>query len=299
MSSVPGERWGVDAKTIVGTNEGRALGSVFGGVHVNPNVDVFAGGTYSTQENYQDGTGYEVANTGNRLSAGIGKITVRPADGHEVKLGAIYQEDLYSVGQPPRRAGDPNSTNPNGTNSLGGTSIYKTNLQNYTTTRRLEILEARRQAVRLGRQGLLEPDGQRPDKDVPYQHDAERAYCGPGIPGNAVSGCIGSRRGYLLDTVGFDVHNTSRFEVGDWRNAITYGVDAFQDKVITNDTSGTSEITTPGGRRTVSGGFVQWKANYSTLLEIGQRASLRQLQAGIRQRRRRAATGCRRRSRSA
>jgi hemoglobin/transferrin/lactoferrin receptor protein len=30
----PGERWGVDAKTILGTNYGRALGSVFGGVHV-------------------------------------------------------------------------------------------------------------------------------------------------------------------------------------------------------------------------------------------------------------------------
>ena len=108
--------------------------SVFGGVHVNPNVDVFAGGTYSTQESYRDGTGYEVANTGNRLSAGLAKLTVRPADGHEVKLGTIFQEDLYSVGQPPRRAGDPNSTNPNGANSLGGTSIYKTDVKNYTTT---------------------------------------------------------------------------------------------------------------------------------------------------------------------
>ena len=111
----PGERWGVDAKTILGTNYGRALGSVFGGVHVNPNVDVFAGGTYSTQESYKDGTGFEVANTGNRLTAGIAKLTVRPADGHEVKLGTIFQEDLFSVGQPPRRAGDPNSTNPSGT----------------------------------------------------------------------------------------------------------------------------------------------------------------------------------------
>ena len=110
----PGEGWGVDAKTILGTNYGRALGSVFGGVHVNPNVDVFAGGTYSTQESYKDGTGFEVANTGNRLTAGIAKLTVRPADGHEVKLGTIFQEDLFSVGQPPRRAGDPNSTNPNG-----------------------------------------------------------------------------------------------------------------------------------------------------------------------------------------
>ena len=76
---------------------------------------MFAGGTYSTQENYRDGTGYEVANTGNRLSAGIAKLTVRPADGHEVKLGTIFQEDIFRVGQPPRRVGDPNSTNANGT----------------------------------------------------------------------------------------------------------------------------------------------------------------------------------------
>ncbi len=94
------------------------------------------------------------------------------------------------------------------------------------------------------------------------------AFCGPGIPGNPVSGCIGSVRGYQLDTVGFDLHNTSRFEVADWRNAITYGVDGFQDNVKTNDLRGTSDITTPGGRRTVSGGFVQWRANYTSLLEV-------------------------------
>ncbi len=39
----PGETWGVDVNSIIGSNHGRALGSFFGGVHVNPNVDVFAG----------------------------------------------------------------------------------------------------------------------------------------------------------------------------------------------------------------------------------------------------------------
>ena len=77
-----------------------------------------------------------------------------------------------------------------------------------------------------------------------------------------------SNRGYLLDTVGVDVHNTSRFETYDWRHAVTYGLDAFQDKVVTADLRGTSEVTTPGGQRTVSGGFVQWKANYTSLLEV-------------------------------
>ena len=262
----PGERWGVDAKTILGTNYGRALGSVFGGVHVNPNVDVFAGGTYSTQESYKDGTGFEVANTGNRLTAGIAKLTVRPADGHEVKLGTIFQEDLFSVGQPPRRAGDPNSTNANGTNNLNGTSIYRSDVKNYTTT--------------LGWK-YSQPDDKWFDWDakvywnrtendqIKTGHTSATAstYCG-GVPGNAVSGCIGSNRGYQLDTIGVDVHNTTRFETYDWRHAVTYGLDAFQDKVATNDLRGTSDVTTPGGQRTVSGGFVQWKANYTSLLEV-------------------------------
>jgi hemoglobin/transferrin/lactoferrin receptor protein len=263
-----GERWGVDVNSIIGSNYGRALGSAFGGVHVNPNVDVFAGGTYSTQENYRDGTGYEVANTGNRLTAGIAKLTVRPADGHEVKLGTIFQEDIYSVGQPPRRAGDPNTTNLNGTNNLGGTSIYASNVKNYTTT--------------LGWK-YSQPDDKLFDWDAKvYWNRTENdqiktahtsttpnaAFCGPGVPGNAVSGCIGSNRGYLLDTIGVDVYNTSRFETGDWRHAVTYGLDAFQDKVTTNDLRGTSDVTTPGGTRTVSGGFVQWKANYTSMLEM-------------------------------
>jgi hemoglobin/transferrin/lactoferrin receptor protein len=261
----PGERWGVDAKTILGTNQGRALGSVFGGVHVNPNVDVFAGGTYSTQESYKDGTGFEVANTGNRLTAGIAKLTVRPADGHEVKLGTVFQEDLYNVGQPPRRAGDPNSTNPNGVFSGNGTSIYHSDVKNYTTT--------------LGWK-YSQPDDKWFDWDAKvYWNRTENdqiktfhtsttpsAFCG-GVPGNAVSGCIGDNRGYRLDTVGVDVYNTTRFETYDWRHAVTYGLDAFQDKVASNDLRGTSDVTTPGGQRTVSGGFVQWKATYSNLLE--------------------------------
>ncbi|MET0879541.1 MAG: TonB-dependent hemoglobin/transferrin/lactoferrin family receptor [Tardiphaga sp.] len=263
----PGEVWGVDVNSVIGSNYGRALGSAFGGVRVNPNVDVFAGGTYSTQENYRDGTGFEVANTGNRLSSGIAKLTVRPADGHEVKLGTIFQEDIYSVGQPARRAGDPNSTNANGTNNLGGTSIYATNVKNYTTT--------------LGWK-YSQPDDRLFDWDAKiYWNRTENdqvktfnttatpnvAFCG-GLPGNPVTGCVGSNRSYLLDTFGIDVHNTSRFETGDWRHAVTYGFDAFQDKVTTADIKGTSDVTTPAGKRTVSGGFAQWKANYTSWLEV-------------------------------
>ncbi len=63
----PGERWGVDVNSIIGSNYGRALGSIFGGVKVNPNVDVFAGGTYSTQEDYRDGTNFKGRQHGEQI----------------------------------------------------------------------------------------------------------------------------------------------------------------------------------------------------------------------------------------
>ncbi len=84
-----------------------------------------------TQDNYKDGLGVTVENTAQRLSAGIAKLTVRPADGHEVKLGGIFQEDVYDVGQPRRALGLP-FTQPGSAGN--GTSVYATNLKNYTTT---------------------------------------------------------------------------------------------------------------------------------------------------------------------
>ncbi len=51
----PGERWGVDISGVLRHQQGRGIGSVFGGVRVNPDVDVFGGAVYRTQGNYKDG----------------------------------------------------------------------------------------------------------------------------------------------------------------------------------------------------------------------------------------------------
>lgn len=265
-----GERWGVDVHSMIGSNNSRALGSIFAGVRVNPNVDIFAGGTYSTQGNYRDGTDYTVANTWNRLSSGIGKLTVRPADGHEVKLSTIFQENIYNVGQPARPAGAPNSK---GGAASTGTSIYATNVKNYTTALgwkysqpddKLFDWDAKiywnrtdNDQTKIAHNGAFSTGGPFPSRCVPL-----------GVPGNNITGCVGDARSYRIDTLGFDAHNTSRFEFGDWRNALTYGFDGFRDDVSTADANGNSNITTPGGERTVTGGFVQWKGNYTSLLEV-------------------------------
>ena len=259
----PGERWGVDMTGSGGTNSARGLGSIFGGVRADPNVDVFGGAVYRTQGNYKDGNGTEIGNTGNELAAGLMKVTVRPADGHEIKFGGIFQDYRYSIGQQNR--GPTTTSAPPA--AIAGTSVYASDAKNYTGTVTWKYNK---------------PDdnlwdwnmslyGNRTDNDQIKTYN-NRISTGGGVcttsnPGNNISGCVGDKRGYVLDTLGIDVNNTTRFNVADWRNAVTLGVDAFQDDVKTSDSRGNSNVTTPSGLRTVSGGFAQLKQNYSTWFE--------------------------------
>ncbi|MGY8709086.1 TonB-dependent hemoglobin/transferrin/lactoferrin family receptor [Bradyrhizobium sp. 18BD] len=258
----PGERWGVDLSGSYGTNNNRGLGSVFGGVRATPDVDIFGGAVYRTQGNYKDGNGTEIGNTNNQVEAGLLKLTVRPALGHEVKFGATFQDYQYTIGQM--------NTGPVATAAqralYQGSSVYASDTKNYTGTLTWNYS--------LPSDNLFDSHvsiyGNRTDNDqtkIYHYSTSGAAYCGAGNVGNNISGCVGDKRGYGLNTFGFDANNTTRFNVGDWRNAVTYGVDAFQDDVITTDSRGNSNITTPSGIRTVSGGFMQLKQNYGTWFE--------------------------------
>ncbi|WP_271574812.1 TonB-dependent hemoglobin/transferrin/lactoferrin family receptor [Bradyrhizobium sp. CCBAU 11361] len=257
----PGERWGVDLSGSYGSNNNRGLGSVFGGVRATPDVDIFGGAVYRTQGNYKDGNGTEIGNTGNQVEAGLMKLTVRPALGHEVKFGAVFQDHQYDIGQFNRGP----TTNPALIALNRGSSVYASDAKNYTGTITWNYA--------LPSDNLFDWHmsvyGNRTDNDQTKTYHygtTPSAFCNGGL-GNNVSGCVGDKRGYVLNTYGIDANNTTRFNVGDWRNALTWGVDAFQDDVITTDSRGNSNITTPSGIRTVSGGFLQLKQNYSTWFE--------------------------------
>ncbi|MBR0949613.1 TonB-dependent hemoglobin/transferrin/lactoferrin family receptor [Bradyrhizobium canariense] len=257
----PGERWGVDLSGSYGSNNNRGLGSVFGGVRATPDVDIFGGAVYRTQGNYKDGNGTEIGNTGNQVESGLMKLTVRPALGHEVKFGAVFQDYQYDIGQFNR---GPTST-PALVALNRGSSVYASDAKTYTGTITWNYA--------LPSDNLFDWHmsvyGNRTDNDQTKTYHygtTASAYCNGGF-GNNVSGCVGDKRGYVLNTYGVDANNTTRFNVGDWRNALTYGVDAFQDDVVTTDSRGNSNITTPSGIRTVSGGFLQLKQNYGTWFE--------------------------------
>ena len=260
----PGERWGVDMTGSYGSNKDRGLGSIFGGVRANPNVDIFGGAVYRTQGNYKDGAGTEIGNTGNEIAGGLMKLTVRPAEGHEIKLGGVFQDYQYNIGQQNR--GPTTTAAPLA--AIAGTSVYASDTKNYTGTLTWKYSKPDDNWF----DWVATVYGNRTENDQVKTYN-NRITTGGGIctlanPGNNISGCVGDRRGYLLDTVGIDVNNTTRFNVAGIRNAFTYGFDAFQDNVSTSDSRGNSNITTPGGQRTVSGGFAQLKQNYSTWLEV-------------------------------
>jgi hemoglobin/transferrin/lactoferrin receptor protein len=260
----PGERWGVDVGGSYGSNNNRGLGSVFGGVRVDPTVDVFGGAVYRTQGNYKDGDGTEIGNTGNDIAAGLIKLTVRPADGHEIKFGGIFQDYQYNVGQMNR--GPTTTAAPAA--GIAGSSVYGSTAKTYTGTMTWKY--SRPDDMLFDWSATLY--GNRTDNDQVKTYNnritAGSGTCTLANPGNNISGCVGDRRGYLLDTIGVDVNNTSRFDFGGWRNAVTYGFDVFNDKVSTWDSRGNSNITTPSGERTVGGGFIQLKNNYSSWLEV-------------------------------
>jgi hemoglobin/transferrin/lactoferrin receptor protein len=176
----------------------------------------------------------------------------------------VFQDYQYSIGQFNRGP----TTTAAAPTAIAGTSVYASDAKNYAGT--ITWKYSRPHDMWFDWNATVY--GNRTDNDQVKTYN-NRITSGGGVctlanPGNNISGCVGDRRGYLLDTVGIDVNNTTRFNVGDWRNALTYGFDAFQDDVKTFDSRGNSNITTPSGQRTVSGGFVQLKNNYSTWLEI-------------------------------
>jgi hemoglobin/transferrin/lactoferrin receptor protein len=235
-----GERWGILTTGMVGSNILKGMGSVFGGAHVTKDIDVFGGAVYRSQTNYRDGDGKEWPNTGFNVASGIGKVTVRPADGHEVKFTGITYETTYLNGQPTATLVNTNS-------------IYDTRVQN-------DIATARWRYNR--------PDDQLFDFDanVYWTRTATDQQKISGT-GNALTGFIGDKRRFAIDTNGFDINNTSRADWGDVRHALTYGGDSFQDQVNVTDPTGTGDLFTPNGRRTVSGNFAQLRSNFGSWVE--------------------------------
>lgn len=243
----PGEKWAVESLGEISSNKGWNS-YLNGAVRVGENIDLFFGGTYRDQSNYKDGNRDRVPNTAAQTWTGTAKATLRPSEGHTLKFGYTQFESDFNTGIPFLVAFGPPPAPP-----LQASSIYDTGVLNQIATARWLY--------------------SKPDDNV-FNWDASVYWTRTSTDQTKIDGLppafggigdIGDTRNFSIETLGFDVNNTSRFETGAISHALTIGVDGFQDKV---DTSGFGVVFTPSGERTVSGAFLQLKSNYSTWLEV-------------------------------
>ncbi|MGU3494421.1 TonB-dependent hemoglobin/transferrin/lactoferrin family receptor [Xanthobacteraceae bacterium A53D] len=236
----PGETWAVRGTGEMGSNGPMGFGSAFGAARVGQNVDVFWGGTYRTQSDYKDGNGDVVPGTNFDTWTGLAKLTIRPADFHEVKFTALNYDSSYTTSNASV------VTSPT-------TSQYGTDITNRTVTASYKYSN---------------PDDNLFDwRSSVYWNQVKQSQVKVAGTNSSVTGKVGDPRTFTIDTWGFDVNNTSRFLLGSVRNAVTLGGDYFHDDVDNVDNYGFGEGYNPNGTRGVGGAFVQWQANYSNWLE--------------------------------
>ncbi len=232
-----GQRWGILTHGMIGSNNFQGMGSAFAAAR-GDKADVIVGGVYRERDDYRDGSGNRVVNSANDDASGLAKLTFRPAEGHEVKISGLTYETNFKNGTP---------------NSANTATVYDSAVRN-------DIVTAR---WRYGR-----PEDRVFNFDVNvYWTDTITDQTKIAGTSNPASGNLGAARNFRIDTAGFDANNTSRFEFGSIRNALTIGGDSFRDKVEVVDPTGTGDLFTPNGERSVSGAFVQFKTDYTEWLQ--------------------------------
>jgi hemoglobin/transferrin/lactoferrin receptor protein len=209
-------------------------GSAVAAVRPIDGVEGLAGFSFRNPGNYRDGAGLLVRDSAQDLKSGIGKIVITPADGHEIKLGGQYQRYEFTNG-----AGT--STEPRRENEVTTSNLFA----RYTFSR---------------------PDNPWLNlKATVYSTTTDTQQTR--VSGTAAQ--IGQSRFFKINTTGFDVSNTTKFDLGGPTLALTYGGDLFEDTVRTQDLFGNGDETTPSGKRKVYGAFAQAHLKWSMVDVIG------------------------------
>lgn len=232
----PGKIWGVEATGELAGNGFMGYSSLLGASKVGENVDVFVGATYRKSDDYYDGNGDLVPDSGYETWTGIAKATFRPAEFHEVKLTALNYETQFTT-----------STDANAATSYATAAATRTVTASWNYSNPDDNLFDWRSTV--------------------YWNQVDQDQTKVTGSSNPITGAVGDPRSFVIDTVGFDANNTSHFSYGDWNSAVTYGGDYFKDEIDNTDDYGFGEGYNPSGDRGVGGAFIQWKGNYSTWLE--------------------------------
>jgi hemoglobin/transferrin/lactoferrin receptor protein len=238
----PEETYGVLQRLVWGSNGAGIVTSTSGAVRVNPQVDLYAQFLYRDSSPYSDGRGNQIPDSGSSIIGGLAKMNIRPAEGQQISLTALTQNDRFANDGTSTAGARFNNNVTTGTYTLGYT--YKapwTSLIDLDTKVYYSSTENRQTYV---------------------GSDADGVYPALGV----VAGDFDSDK---IDTDGFDIHNTSRFATGAFTHAVTVGADGTLDKVETIDNAG-GYVTalTPSGTRSLYGAFIQDEISYGSWLRV-------------------------------
>ncbi len=224
---LPGEYAAVRTRTRYGTNGNSKLGSATGAVRVG-NFDVLGQLNGRWSDDYEDGGGTTIDNSGDTTKSGLVKARWQLAPGHQLTGTFIdYQSGFVDQTE--------------------GATEFDTALDN--------------------RQYTLGYTFARPD--IPFIDFSAKVYKNE-TEAQQTNLTDLRDRSFNVDTTGFDVFNTSRFEFGSTKFALTYGGDGFEDRVtnFAEDPADLAFNSTPSGRRTAMGAFVQSKATFFDTIDI-------------------------------
>ncbi len=224
------ERWALSEKLGYESNGNGFTTSTTGAYRFSEDADVIGNLVYRNRDTYKDGNGDEVPWTGETVTSGYLKTTLRPADGHELKLGLILQNYNDFI------TGSSGSTSPT-------LSRYDADTVNQTYTAAYTFRPEDNNLI---------------DFSANLYHNRTKADQAQVWPKSA----IGQSRYYEVATTGFNLKNSSRFEGAGLAHTVTYGADYYH---LTGD----SDAAHFGaGKQQGYGGFLQWQGDYSNWLQV-------------------------------
>ncbi|GJE25782.1 TonB-dependent hemoglobin/transferrin/lactoferrin family receptor [Methylobacterium organophilum] len=238
----PDETAGAVQKWGFGTNGQKFLNSTALGARIGAGADVFGQFVYRNNDPYRDGLGNLVRDTGNELTSGLAKINLRPADGHEISGTALIQNFDFAN---------------NGSSNAGARFQNAVQADTYTLGYRFARPDV--PLVDLSAKGYYTTT----HNTLTFLNDtASGLYRNLGVR-------AGDRITYDIETTGFDVHNTARFDTWALSHALTIGGDAVFDRVKTTDEAGGfGSAFTPSGERSLAGAFIQDELRYASWLRV-------------------------------
>lgn len=225
-----GENWALSQKLRYETNGDGYLSSTTGAFRLNENADFIGNFNWRDSDEYKDGNGNVVRWTGEEVLSGFGKITLRPADGHELKFGVTLQDYQDFI------TGSSGSSSPT-------LSRYDANTQVQTYTGSYTY---------------------NPEDNDFWDFSASAYYSATDVLQDQVwpAKNIGTSRFYDVSTGGFNLRNASRFEAWNMQHTVTYGADYYELK-------GDSDTDNFGnGEQQAYGSFVQWEGKYERWLDV-------------------------------